>query len=335
MREKQLTISVAAFQAEATLEAALRSLVLPEEKREQLEVIVVDDGSSDGTAAISQRYVDRYPECFRLYRKENGGYGSTLTAALSLAEGTYFKVVDADDRVDPAALAALLSVLEREPADLVLTPFFLWPEGTEELKKVDRHPELADVPLRLEEAALGDGLAIFELCMKTDVLRRGHPRFTEHCFYTDNELVMAALLYAETTVACKQAVSCYRIGRNGQSMSVRGLAAHYRDTMTVSEVIFAMYEGAGVLHGMRREQAEKLITSLVRLTYRAVMVQEEPLAFRPLLEEYDRTLRARGGDLYALSLRSRLVRQARGAGALRFRLLSRLLKEREKRRKPW
>lgn len=75
--EKILSISVAAYNVAATLcetvDPFIESGVL-----DQLDIIIVDDGSKDDTAKIAREYADKYPDSIRLISKENGGWGSTV-----------------------------------------------------------------------------------------------------------------------------------------------------------------------------------------------------------------------------------------------------------------
>ena len=73
--EKLLTVSVAAYNGAATLQKALEScLVADESLQALLDVIIIDDGSTDGTAALAQAFVQAHPGSFRLVSKVNGGY---------------------------------------------------------------------------------------------------------------------------------------------------------------------------------------------------------------------------------------------------------------------
>ena len=88
--EKTLSISIAAYNVEEFLKNTLDSLVAPE-IMDDIEVLIIDDGSKDNTAAIGKEFVDKYPNSFKVISKPNGGYGSTINAAIDAATGQYFK----------------------------------------------------------------------------------------------------------------------------------------------------------------------------------------------------------------------------------------------------
>ena len=122
MEEKILTITIPSYNVEAYLEDCLESFV-NSEVMEEIEVLVVNDGSSDHTAEIAQRYVDKYPDTFRLINKENGGHGSTINTGIKEAKGKYFKVVDGDDWVDTRNFIRLVKVLKESEADIVASNY--------------------------------------------------------------------------------------------------------------------------------------------------------------------------------------------------------------------
>lgn len=120
--KKLLTITVPAYNAEKYLNKCLDSFLL-DKVMHQLDVIIVNDGSTDRTQQIAERYRDQYPGTFRVINKENGGHGSAINAGINVAWGKYFKVVDADDWVITKNLPILLEELDQTQADVVLTHF--------------------------------------------------------------------------------------------------------------------------------------------------------------------------------------------------------------------
>ena len=96
MTQPVLSIVVPAYNVETCLEQSLRSYC-DEQLEGALQVIVVNDGSSDATQNIAETFVQTNPSIFTLINKENGGHGSTINAGFQAARGKYFRVIDADD----------------------------------------------------------------------------------------------------------------------------------------------------------------------------------------------------------------------------------------------
>ena len=104
---KVLTIAVAAYNVAPYIAQCLDSFV-DEKLLPALDIVVIDDGSTDATAHIVKKYINRFPESFRLVSQENGGYGAAVNHALALAQGEYFKTVDGDDWVDTKELLTVV-----------------------------------------------------------------------------------------------------------------------------------------------------------------------------------------------------------------------------------
>ena len=119
---KLLTVSIAAYHVEDYLRETLDSFLIPE-VTDQLEVLIVNDGSGEGVNEIAREYEANYPDVFRLIDKENGGHGSTVNRGIEEAAGKYFKTVDGDDYVSAEGLKELLSYLQTAEADLVVNDY--------------------------------------------------------------------------------------------------------------------------------------------------------------------------------------------------------------------
>ena len=90
-REKEgkcLTVTVPCYNSESYLERCVESLL---KERDGLEIILVDDGSTDRTGQLADQYARAYPDVVRVVHKKNGGHGSGVNAGLMLANGIYFK----------------------------------------------------------------------------------------------------------------------------------------------------------------------------------------------------------------------------------------------------
>lgn len=119
---KILTVSIAAYNADWCLKKCLDSFIASK-YLDLLDIIVVNDGSKDNTAAIASEYVKKFSASIRLINKENGGHGSTINTSIDNAMGKYFKIVDSDDWVDTEALDALIELLMKTEADLVINDY--------------------------------------------------------------------------------------------------------------------------------------------------------------------------------------------------------------------
>jgi len=107
-----VTVLVATFNQAPYLRQALESLRAQTVSVDLFEVVVINDGSTDGTSQI----LEKYRHWARLVERANRGLVATCNEGLTMARGRYFARVDSDDLVAPDWLAALLEPLERDQA---------------------------------------------------------------------------------------------------------------------------------------------------------------------------------------------------------------------------
>ena len=224
---KTLTVSKASYNVEKFLRETLDSLCSPD-IIEDIEVIIVNDGSKDSTVSIAREYVKKYPESFILIDKENGGYGSTINSSLSIANGKYFRILDGDDWVDTNEFSLFVKKLKEINTDLVLTDFMWCTFVNSELKEKERItcPYNANEVLQKKEIK---SLAMHSTTVKTDILRDGKVKITEHCFYTDFEFILKSLSLSKDFIYLPLSVYQYRVWGSGQSISVEGTLKHYKE----------------------------------------------------------------------------------------------------------
>jgi len=219
-----LSVVIPAYNAEGYLARALDSVV---GLGPEIEVLVVDDGSSDGTAALAQQYVDRYPGEVHLLRKANGGHGSAINTGLERAAGTYLKVVDADDWLDRQALGRVLATLRGFVADGrevdLLVSNFVYEKVGKRAKTAVRYtgalPRGRVVSWdRTRRFAKRQYLMMHALTYRTEVLREAGLRLPERTFYVDNLYALVPLHRVRTLFYLDVDLYRYFIGRADQSV---------------------------------------------------------------------------------------------------------------------
>ena len=125
----KLSVIVPAYNAEKTIRQSLDSILA--QTRPVDELIVINDGSTDGTEKILQEYRDAYPDCIRFRTVENGGQGRARNIGFDLSSGDWIGYVDSDDWIDPEMYERLIAAAEREHADLALCEVLAhFPDGS-------------------------------------------------------------------------------------------------------------------------------------------------------------------------------------------------------------
>ncbi len=232
---KLLTISIAAYNVEKYIDKLLGSIIATD-MNEEIEVLVVNDGSQDKTEFIASQYEQKYSNTIKLVNKENGGHGSTINKGLYMATGKYFKVIDGDDWVDPEGLNKLVRALRDEESDMIITNYdkvyedgeILLTEkpGIEEGKLLDFNEKIASISNR-------ESIVFHSIYYKTELLKKNNIKITENCFYVDTQYVLFPLPYINTFSYYDFTVYCYRLGRVGQSVSLESMKKHEKEHDTV------------------------------------------------------------------------------------------------------
>lgn len=244
---KILTLILPTYNAQKFLDKGLTSMILPAEWMEKLEVIVVNDGSSDNSAEVAQQYVDRYPGTFCILNKQNGGHGSGINAGVKAARGRYFKVIDADDWVDTDALMQTMQILEQEPpVDALIQSYRTHDISTSPatVKTIAVAPPSQEQTVySLEE--LMDGpyctncMTFHGLTYRTDFYRNQHYDMPEHVFYEDQEYSTIPLCRAQTLRVLDLPLYEYRIGDVNQSVSSASMLKRLDHFLTVERRMLA------------------------------------------------------------------------------------------------
>lgn len=228
---KILSISIAAYNVEKFLKHTLESLNC-ESVLEELEVIIVNDGSKDGTEDIAQQYVEKYPGTFKLIDKQNGGYGSTINESLKVATGKYYKLLDGDDWFDKRNLCKIVEILRREDSDIITFPYTQVMEETGEQINIFPFENMNEgEKFTFKNYPVGQRLCMHQVCFKTERIKNKGLKITEHCFYTDTEYLIKCMSKCDTIVYYNCPIYMYRVGRDEQSMSVEGVRKHYKDAI--------------------------------------------------------------------------------------------------------
>ena len=310
MQEKVLTISIASYNTENFIDETVRSLFIGKQYMDKMEIIIVNDGSKDRTSERAHALEKEYPGSIIVIDKENGGYGSTINTSLAIARGKYYKLLDGDDWYETKELTGFLDYLEKCESDIVVTPYY-------EVKNsdilIDKHPEISEKTASIEDQPISDKFfGMHESAIKTDVLRSFNKSIGEHCFYTDTEFVFYSFSSAETIARYSRPIYRYRLGVDGQSVSLQGTRKHHKDlTIVAKRIINAYSAGDKAIRGSKKAILDYYIQHIIYHTFFAYMLLEEPEQYKGELIAFDRDIKCKYHDAYRIGYRSKLVSAAR------------------------
>lgn len=218
--EKALTIIVPAYNMERCLEKNLTSYV-SSQLEDKLSVIVLDNSSEDKTFEIAKSFEKKYPNVFTAITKENNGYGSSVNLGMKLADGKYFKVIDADDCADTEELIKFVESLSGCEADVVQTPYYTVDVKTGEKNRIELNSEFGITKNASEVSGQAPFPSLHTTALRTDFVRQHPFELLENAYYVDEELAIYPFFNAETVCAFDNTVYCYSVNDDEQSVSVK------------------------------------------------------------------------------------------------------------------
>lgn len=298
---KVLSVIIPTYNMERYLRGCLSSLLVSSHAA-GLEVLVVNDGSRDGSLAVAREMAAAHPDVFRVIDKPNGNYGSCINRGLTEASGRYVRVLDADDTYDTAALESLLEVLETVDVDLVVTDYLKVDDrGMVTARHVRNLPTGRDMTDdEIFGLVMGEKLEMHEITYRTENLRRIGYRQTEGISFTDQEWTFLPMTTVRTARYVPVVLYRYLVGRVGQTVDP---AASHRLQSHAERTMMAQVAAFNACGPMRLAQRRYLVAHLqtnLNFTYRSYLVY----SYRSLplegLRSFDNALREAGGELYSL-----------------------------------
>lgn len=297
---KLLTIVVPTYNMQAYLHRCLDSLLVSEEQMQQLEVLVVNDGSKDNSSAIAHEYEAKYPNIFRVIDKENGNYGSCVNRGLKEASGKYIKILDADDWFDTIEFDKYLVQLQTIETDLVLTAFNIVNADTMN-RSLAYHPSLQTGKVYSLKDCTLEQVGVYMMhavTYRTDLLRSIDYIQTTGISYTDTEWTYNPLYAVQNIVYFDSNVYQYFVGREGQTMDpkvmTRTISHHEIIARSLIENDIA-YPTQGFVHATIQRQ----ILYLLQRVYRTRLVLQDNASFdNDDMLLFDSYIKAKRPDMY-------------------------------------
>ncbi len=192
----------------------------------EMDIVIVDDGSTDETVRIADEYAACNPGLVRAVHQENGGHGEALNTGLREAEGLFFKVLDSDDRLDAAALKSMLALLRQhtsQPPDLVVHDYVYDHADREAVYGIDYATVFPqDRVITWEEAGffpVSKQFMIHSLIYRTGLLREIGLHLPAHTFYEDNLYIYQPLPHVKRLLYHHVPLYGYLTGRGDQSVN--------------------------------------------------------------------------------------------------------------------
>ena len=240
---KYLSIAIPCYNSQDYMDKAIESCLI---LKDDVEVIIVDDGSSDRTAQIGDEYAMKYPETIKCVHQENGGHGQAVNTGLKNATGLYFKVLDSDDWFDQAALVKVIETIKKsyqkdEAVDMFIANYVYEKPSAHKssvIKYTNALPQ--DRTFRwydIKHFYPQQNLLMHSVIYRTQLLRNCNLELPKHTFYVDNLFVYQPLPFVNTLYYINVDLYRYYIGREDQSVNEKVMIGRIDQQIKVNKLM--------------------------------------------------------------------------------------------------
>lgn len=240
---KLLTIAVPCYNSQEYMKKCIESLL---SGGEDVEIVIIDDGSTDDTANIADEYQRQYPTIIKVVHQENGGHGEAVNTGLANASGLYFKVVDSDDWVNDEAYQKILEVIRScvrgpETLDMLISNYVYERAGARH-KRVMRYVHALPQDRIFgwnDVKPLGKShyILMHSLIYRTELLRESGLKLPAHTFYVDNLVAFIPFPYVKNMYYVNVNFYRYYIGRQDQSVNEEVMTKRVDQQIKVNKIM--------------------------------------------------------------------------------------------------
>ena len=303
---KTLSIAIPVYNTENYIKRSVDS-ILVKDIIDDVEVILVNDGSKDGSINILKQYGKQYPQSVIVIDKENGGHGSTINAALKVATGKYFRVLDSDDWFNSKDFITFVKKLKNEDVDLVVTNYrkeFVYNGASVKLKwkklENDKTYDFDKFDLDLLEK---EYFVMANSTYKTDILRQANLNMLEKTFYVDMQYNIVPIPFVKNFKFLKLDIYRYFIGRPDQSMNLDNFVKNRANHEKVMKYLIEYYNSNLNKLSKNKEAYIKQILYYMLTTHYyiyCVYAKKDKKTVYKEIKNFDNYLKEKNRELYNL-----------------------------------
>ena len=245
---KLLTVAIPCYNSQEYMKHAIESVLVG---GEDIEILIVNDGSKDDTAKIADEFEVAYPGIVRAIHQENGGHGEAVNAGLRNAKGLYYKVLDSDDWLDQDSLLRVMNKLRQMVKEGKMVDMFLanyvYEKPSEHKHKVIRYegvfPESQIFGWSdIKRFKISQNILMHSVIYRTQMLHDCGLELPKHTFYVDNIFVYVPLPNVKTMYYMDVNLYRYYIGREDQSVNEDVMISRIDQQIKVNKIMIDAYD---------------------------------------------------------------------------------------------
>ena len=291
---KLLTVAIPCYNSQDYMEHAVETALVG---GEDIEILLVNDGSTDETAAIADRLEKEHPTIIKAIHKENGGHGSAVNTGLANTSGVYYKVLDSDDWFDREALLKIMDILRNfvhdgNGVDMLLANYVYEKPSLHKHKSIRYDGVFPENQVfgwnEVKRFKMSQNILMHSVIYRTKMLRDCNLELPEHTFYVDNLFVYNPLPYVKTMYYVNVDLYRYFIGREDQSVNEKVMMGRIDQQIKVNKMMIDAHDLTKIKNKKLRSYMVKYLTMIMTVSSVFLIKEgsEESLAKREELWDY-------------------------------------------------
>lgn len=242
MKNKLITFVLPCYNSEEYIDRCVESIIKGSGKsRGDIEILLIDDGSSDDTPKIIDMWQNKYPKIIKAIHQKNKGHGGAINTGLKNTTGQYFKVVDSDDWLDEDNLYELLVRLKKlhtKKLDMLVCNYVYDGKSHKSMGYKRSLPSGKIITWDdIGKFGPSNYILMHSMILRTDILREMKFKLPEHTFYVDNILAYTTLQKVQTLYYENVDIYHYFIGREDQSVNEKVMTGRYAQQLKVNKLL--------------------------------------------------------------------------------------------------
>ena len=269
---KILTVVIPCYNSAAYMAKAIESAMVG---NEDVEILIVNDGSRDNTSIIADEYERKYPNIIRAIHKENGGHGDAVSTGLKHATGLYFKVLDSDDWFDKESLEKVLHILKNmvhksTALDILIANYVYENVSINKSKSINYKGAMPENRIftwnELGYLKNSQNILMHSVIYRTEVLKNCKLELPKHTFYVDNIFVFKPLPYVNTMYYIDVDLYRYFIGREDQSVNEKIMIERIDQQIKVTKIMIDSYNPSSIKCKKLRKYMVKYLVMMMTVS---------------------------------------------------------------------
>lgn len=258
--------------------------------REVVEIIIIDDGSTDETGPIADAYAENNASFVRVIHQPNGGHGAGINRGLQEAQGLFFKVVDADDWMEMKSTALLLETIASFATGTAMPDVLIC--NYARIRQKDGHVHTVRYrnvfrPGKIlvwdEVGRIGQyqNLMMHALFYNTTFLKRWFSPLPEHSYYVDCLFSFQPLFHARTLFYLDTTPYQYLLGQPNQSVNKHVVIRNIDQMLLICDTMAKAYADHYRAMPARQQQLlGKAVAAVATIVSAHLMLDASPEAWK-------------------------------------------------------